>query len=46
MLTPMIRLVSFVFNLNCSAIILEVTNVGIAASNTVILATSPFILNK
>ncbi len=39
----MIRFVSFVFSLNCSAIILEVTKVGIAASKIVILAISPFI---
>ncbi len=43
----MVKLVSFVFNLNCSAIILAVRTVGIAASKTVIFAISPFIpINK
>ena len=42
----MIKLVSLVFNRNCSAIILEVTTVGIAASKMVILAILPFIPNN
>lgn len=42
-LIPMIRLVSLVFKRNCSAIILEVIRVGMAASNIVILATFPLI---
>lgn len=37
------RLVSLVLSLNCSAMILEVTKVGIAASKMVIFATSPLI---
>ena len=42
MLKPMVRLVSFVFNRNCSAMMLEVRTVGMAASKIVILAISPF----
>ena len=42
----MVRLVSFVFNRNCSAMMLEVRTVGIAASKMVILAISPFIPTK
>jgi hypothetical protein len=46
MLKPIVKLVSFVFNLNCSAIMLEVTTVGIADSKMVILAIFPFIPSK
>src|SRR5690606_12022756 len=46
MLTPIIRLINLALSLNCSAIILELIRVGIAASNTLIRAISPLIPNK
>lgn len=43
MLNPMVKFVSLVFNLNCSAMMLEVRTAGIADSKIVIFAMFPFI---
>ena len=44
MLSPIIKLVNLVLSLNCSAIILAVTKVGMAASKMVIFAISSLTL--
>lgn len=43
MLNPIVKFVSLVFNLNCSAIILEVRTAGMADSKMVILVMFPLI---